>query len=635
LQKARIGVIKMVKFYYPPAALLPQASSESVELAGAKCIIAIDEERQFYNIMNIFNEKSLGIFWKEAAISDQIEHLKIISEDAEALYDPSVLEERIVKVINKVINQGLILFGVANFEGNAFESTVPFEEFNSLSEEDSQKLTNLHKVSRMRNAFPDVKQGKFVEINFFGKANKLFLFPNKKNIHEIASMMYPYKGNATGIVAVAQGAANFIILTSNMFGKSSDIQIDQEILEQMFKLLKKDVLKSPISWFKFDLGLKGLEKLEGWNEIKGNKKVKEAIQKYKNYLQGLIVERSEKTPLEKILEEDLGKPIRIEDIPKDRIEEDMDHLIFVLNKLNEAQITGEEISLLYDPPRFFFQYSNTKQAAIGGGMYLLSIDVGKNIACISKLREDISWGEYYRDEKSDTIYHDTYFNLKQEDDYFELKDATQLRDIFKKTIQEIIQGSELFLGTLELESNAFEFSLFRELDLKDEHIEKIKDIYQNKIREGRYPKLEDRHIKIKWIGEGRDLFINPECIGILDLAEKIRNSKAYEKKYIAGVVCADSKSTYFYILTNNISEGPEEQNIDKDTLNKLFSDLENTNIIPICWFKITLGLESLQIHPYWNGAYQYDTLRRVIDNYNKYIDNLVKIYEKEKKYRLY
>ncbi len=598
----------MVKFYYPPVALLPQANVESVELAGAKCIIAVDEERQFYNIINIFNEKSLGIFWKEASISDQIEHLRIISEDAEALYDPKVLKERVIKSLKKIINQGLILFGVASFEGNAFESTVPFEEFDEMSPEHAKRLTNLYKSTRLRNYFPDIKQGKFVEINFFGKANRFFLLPNKKDIHEIASMVYPLKGNATGIVTVAQGAANFIILTThNIIGDLGEIPLDLEILEQMFDLIDKDVLKSPISWFKFDLGLLGLEKLDGWDEIKDDEDLKEAITQYKKYMLGLIVERQEKTPLEKILDEDLGKPINIEQLSDEQMEEDLDLIIPVLNELNELQITSKEISLLYDPPKILFRYSDTKQASIGGGMYVLSIDVGKNIACISKLREETSWGEYFVDDESEEVFHDTYFDLKQDEDYVELKDATQLRDIVQKTFQDIIKGSELFLGILELESNAFEFSLFREIDVSEEEVEKLRDLYQNKIKEGKYPKLKDRHIKITWYGKGREYFINPDCIGILDLASKFIKNPAYNNRYVAGVVCVDKESTYFYILSNNLTSNMESQpieEVDKDLLLDLYKDVEEKNIAPLCWFKITLGFESLAIHQFWQGAYQ-------------------------------
>ncbi len=627
----------MVKFYYPPAALLPHGNRESVELAGAKCIIAIDEEREFYNISNIFNEKSLGIFWKEAEISDQIEHLKVISEDAAALYDPNVLENRIVNTIDEIVKKGLILFGVANFEGNAFESTVPFEEFSNLREEDSKRLTNLYKSSRMRNAFPDVKQGKFVEINFFGKANRYFLLPNKKDIHEIASMVYAFDGNATGIVAVAQGAANFIILSSKMFESQSNVQIDEEILQQMFKLLKKEVLKSPISWFKFDLGLHSLEKIEGWNEIKDRENVKQAIEKYKKYLHGLIVERTEKTPLEKILDEDLGKPIILDEISEEQIEKDIDELHNVLFELNEMQTTSKEISLLYDPPKLLFRYSNVDRAVIGGGMFMLSIDVGKNIACIETIREIISWGEYFHDNDSEEIYHDTYFDLTQDQDFLVMKDATELRDKAKKALQDIMKGGELFLGLLELESNAFEFSLFRELELAEEDVAKLKNLYQTKISEGKFPKLVDRHIKITWSGKNKNLFVNSDCIGILDLAAKMTKIPAYNKKYIAGIVCVDGQSTYFYILTDNIDQTDEdfENEIDEENLEKMFQDIKETNIAPLCWFKITLGKDSLSIHPFWNDAYQYSTLRRVIDNYNNFTQNLVRIYKKEKKYRFY
>ena len=44
----------MVKLYYPPAALLVQGTKDFVELGGAQCILAMDEEKQFIVISDVF-----------------------------------------------------------------------------------------------------------------------------------------------------------------------------------------------------------------------------------------------------------------------------------------------------------------------------------------------------------------------------------------------------------------------------------------------------------------------------------------------------------------------------------------------------------------------------------------------------
>ena len=190
-----------MKFYNPPTALLPHGDKYSVELAGAKCFVAIDERKNYYNIGMIFAELSRGEFWRgkeNRHIKDQIEKINILREDAEALYDPSVLAERIVNTLDRIRKRGLLFLGVASFEGNAFESTV-FNEMD-INSEDQDRLMNLYKDSR-QSGYPDLQKEivggrSYVEINFFGDASSFFTFPNKKNIKDIASIIFPYKRSA-------------------------------------------------------------------------------------------------------------------------------------------------------------------------------------------------------------------------------------------------------------------------------------------------------------------------------------------------------------------------------------------------------------------------------------------------------
>ena len=49
-----------MRLYNPPVALLPKGDRYSVELAGAKCILAMDEEKELIKITDIFSELSQG-----------------------------------------------------------------------------------------------------------------------------------------------------------------------------------------------------------------------------------------------------------------------------------------------------------------------------------------------------------------------------------------------------------------------------------------------------------------------------------------------------------------------------------------------------------------------------------------------
>jgi len=631
-----------VRLYNPPSALLPKGDKFSVELAGAKILLAMTEEKDFINIKSLFEELSLGEFWRDnPAISDQIEKINIKHEDSDALYDPKVLAERVITTLERIQKRGLILFGVASFEGNAFETSV-FNELD-MNYEDQDRLLNLYKRRRIEGSlgsFPNVKKGisgvnEYVEVNWFGNASPYFNLPNKKNLNDIAAMIYPYDGSVSGIVAVAQGAANFILLTDKIFDDKDEdeIHIDKRTLNQMFDLINKNVLAAPISWFKIQLGYKGLEFLDGWDEIKDMPAVKDAGKKYLDYHRKLIIQKEQKS-IEKILDEELGNPIDISQLSEAQIEEDLSEIMGSLNQLNELQMSSVEESILYDPPKILFANANQHSAPIGGAMSLLSIDVGQNISCIADLREDVSWAEYFCDEESQELDVEAFYEIKEDKNYLELENPIQLRDIYSQTFQKIMQGSEAFLGILELESNGFEFSLFQELTINTDNLDKIQKYYRDKIQQGKFPKLQDGHITIVWKGIGKRVFTFPNCFpSILDIAETLHNDENYHDKYVCGVVCVNEKSTYYYTLANNVVS--DDDKIDESTLLQMFEDLRNTNLAPFCWFKISLGMESLKIHPFWKIAIQYDTLQIVLENYNKYIQMLIEQKEKEDKYRIY
>ncbi len=630
-----------MRLYDPPVALLPKGNRYTVELAGAKSFLAMDEEKELIKISDIFSELSQGEFWRgkeNKRIADQIEKINIKHEDSEALYDSKVLAQRIISTLNKIRKRGLIFFGIASFEGNAFETNV-FDEM-ELDIEDQNRLMNLYKVSRVNDAFPNLHRitgagNNFVEINFFGEASHYFTIPEKKHMTDLAAIIYPYEGYASGIVAVAQGAANFILLTDNIFkcDETEQIHIDKNNLNQMFSLLKKGVLAAPISWFKIDLGMNGLKSLDGWDEIKDQPDLVEAIDNYLKYVRSLIVKREIKT-LEKILDEDLGNPIDISKLSEDEVEEDLDKIMGALNSLNEMAEEDKAISLLYNPPKILFAYGNKKQAAIGGAISLLSIDVGQNIACIADLRENLSWGEFYYDNDTNQTDEKSFYDIKEDKHFLELENPIQLRDTYTKAFQGIMKGSEAFLGILELESNNFEFSLFHELEIDEKNLDIIQDFYNKKIKEGGFPQLKDGYIKVHWIGQNSEYFtFENEFPSILDIAEKICTNSAYIDSYASGIVCTSQESTYFYILSNNFHQ--QNSSIDINNLELMYESLRTSNIAPLCWFKISLGLKTLQNHPYWGSAYQYDTMRIVLDNYQKYMKELIKIKKKEEPYRIY
>ena len=131
----------------------------------------MDEEKQFIVISDVFSEFSWGNFGRKVAISDQIEKITMQHDDSAAIYDPDIMIQRVISALEKIMNQQLLYFGVSSFEGNAFERVV-FDEI-EISTHDIDTLINIYKFRRLANAFPNVKQGSFVDINFFGEIKLL------------------------------------------------------------------------------------------------------------------------------------------------------------------------------------------------------------------------------------------------------------------------------------------------------------------------------------------------------------------------------------------------------------------------------------------------------------------------------
>ncbi len=90
------------------------------------------------------------------------------------------------------------------------------------------------------------------------------------------------KGFATGIVCTSRGAANMYIMSDNLVFKDDvipELYIDEENLMIIEMGIERELL-FPISWFRIDLGIKSLETLELWEEIKDDPKLSKALEYY-------------------------------------------------------------------------------------------------------------------------------------------------------------------------------------------------------------------------------------------------------------------------------------------------------------------------------------------------------------------
>ncbi len=101
------------------------------------------------------------------------------------------------------------------------------------------------------------------------------------------------KGFAVGIVCTSRNAANMYIISDNIvFSKDeiAEMYNDTDNIKVIEYGIKKKLL-FPISWFRIDIGLRSLETLELWDQIKDNPELNKALGHYERYINALVYKK--------------------------------------------------------------------------------------------------------------------------------------------------------------------------------------------------------------------------------------------------------------------------------------------------------------------------------------------------------
>ena len=269
-----------INFYDPPGAILASGSKEGVELGGNKCVIGIDSAHNFYNAGNIFTEISYGEFFDIEGLEDQIDTFTTKQYDS-IREDPQKLLETLIRAIVFMIRNNMLFYGIADFECDAFMNQNTIIPGLTLDKDVIIKLMEAHKKSRDGDLFPD--------ITYTGGRNSIkmeFQGTKKKNLHffgskliDLAERLNLARGFATGIVCTSRGAANMYIMNDNIVFKKDEqpkLYIDRDNIMIIEMGIQRKLL-FPITWFRIDLGIKSLETLELWDEIKDDPNLIKAL----------------------------------------------------------------------------------------------------------------------------------------------------------------------------------------------------------------------------------------------------------------------------------------------------------------------------------------------------------------------
>jgi hypothetical protein len=285
-----------LEFYNPPSAILASGSKLGVELGGSKSILSIDQFHNLYSEGSIFSELSWGAFYQDIeGLDDQIDTFSVREYDS-VREDPEGLVKTIVDSIYNIMNNQKLFYGIADFEVDAFLNQNTIIPGLKLDYKIINKLLNAHKKTRDRELFPQISSGtkgsKKIKLEFQG-TKKVNLHLTGTKLEDYADSLRMAKGFATGIVCTSRGAANLYIMSDNIIFKEDiipELYIDEENLQIIDMGIERQLL-FPISWFRIDLGIKSLETLELWDDIKTDSKLEKALSYYDRYIGGLVYKK--------------------------------------------------------------------------------------------------------------------------------------------------------------------------------------------------------------------------------------------------------------------------------------------------------------------------------------------------------
>jgi len=283
-----MGSFLYIELFNPPPVILATGSKEGVDLGGSKFLLSIDEEHTLYNEGNIVTEMSWGAFYDSEGLEDQIDTFTT-KEYNSIRDDPKALIQTIIECLEKIMAKRRLFYAVCDLEVDAFLNQNTVIPGLKLDPDLINKLMDTHKKQRDKDLFPhlikDEKGQNSIKISFQGE--------NKKNLHfygisfaELAKKLIVGKGFATGIVVTSDKSANFFMMNDSITFQDiipREFYIDQDCITVIEAGIQREKL-FPISWFRIDLGIFSLRTLELWDEIKDDKKLKKALNKYSKYI---------------------------------------------------------------------------------------------------------------------------------------------------------------------------------------------------------------------------------------------------------------------------------------------------------------------------------------------------------------
>jgi len=278
----------------------------------------------------------------------------------------------------------------------------------------------------------------------------------------------------------------------------------------------------------------------------------------------------------------------------------------------------------YNPPSAILASGTKEGVELGGTKLLVSIDAGHNLYSEGVVFSELSWGAFYQED-----------GLEDQIDTFETKEFDSVRedpealvDTIIEAIYNVINNQKIFYGIFDFEVDAFlnTNTVIPGLKLDYKIINKLLDAHKKTRDKNLFPQiLSDakgtNRIKIEFQGnKKRNLHLNGNKLE--DYAELLRLAKGFA----TGIVCTSRGAANLYIMSDNLTYKEEELSelyIDNDNLMIIEMGIERELLFPITWFRIDLGIKSLETLELWDKIKDIPSLAKALERYDRYISSLV------------
>ncbi len=278
----------------------------------------------------------------------------------------------------------------------------------------------------------------------------------------------------------------------------------------------------------------------------------------------------------------------------------------------------------YNPPTALSAMGTKEGVELGGSKLIVSIDSDHNLYNEGTIFSEMSWAQFYQ-EKGIEDQIDS-FTTREFDSIRE--DPEALIETIIKSINSIINQQKIFYGIADFEVDAFlnKNTVIPGLKLDYEVINKLLDAHKKSREKDLFPNVvkdargKDQ-INIEIHGEKKN---NLRIMGkkLEDLINKLRLAKGFA----TGIVCSSKKVANLYILSDNIvftEDKIPELYIDQENLNVIEYGINKKRLFPISWFRIDIGIRSLETLELWDKIKDDEKLQKALDYYDRYIIALV------------